>query len=66
MDQNDYDQPTEADKELLAFVVDHCNRWRDWRDTNYLSLWEEYERIFRGLSRRERHPGQSDHGRDHG
>jgi hypothetical protein len=48
MDQNDYDQPTEADKELLAFVVDHCNRWRDWRDTNYLSLWEEYERIFRG------------------
>jgi hypothetical protein len=48
MDQNEFDQPTEADKELTAFVVDHCNRWRDWRDTNYLSLWEEYERIFRG------------------
>ena len=43
MDQNEFDQPTEADKELTAFVVDHCNRWRDWRDTNYLSLWEEYE-----------------------
>ena len=48
MDQNEFDQPTEADKELTAFVVDHCNRWRDWRDTNYLTLWEEYERIFRG------------------
>jgi hypothetical protein len=48
MDQNEFDQPTEADKELTAFVVEHCDRWRDWRDTNYLSLWEEYERIFRG------------------
>jgi hypothetical protein len=54
MDQNEFDQPTEADKELTAFVVDHCNRWRDWRDTNYLSLWEEYERIFRGESERSR------------
>ena len=48
MEQNDFYQPTEADKELTSFVVDHCNRWRDWRDTNYLTLWEEYERIFRG------------------
>ena len=48
MEQNDFDQPTENDKELVSFVVDHCDRWRDWRDTNYLPLWEEYERIFRG------------------
>jgi len=47
-EQNDFDQPTENDKELVSFVVDHCNRWRDWRDTNYLDNWEEYERIFRG------------------
>lgn len=48
MDQNEFDQPTENDKELIAFVVDHCNRWRDYRNTNFLPLWEEYERIFRG------------------
>ena len=48
MEQNDFDQPTENDKELVSFVVDHCDRWRDWRNTNYLPLWEEYERIFRG------------------
>lgn len=48
MDQNDFDQPTENDKELIAFVVEHCDRWRDYRNTNFLPLWEEYERIFRG------------------
>ena len=48
MEQNDFDQPTENDKELVSFVVDHCDRWRDWRNANYLPLWEEYERIFRG------------------
>ncbi len=48
MDQNEFEQPTESDKELTAFVVDHCERWRDWRDTNYLEDYLEYERIFRG------------------
>jgi hypothetical protein len=48
MDQNEFDQPTENDKELTAFVADHCQRWRDWRDTNYLDKYLEYERIFRG------------------
>ena len=48
MDQNDFDQPDEADKELVAFVTDHCDRWRVYRDTNFLTDWEEYERIFRG------------------
>jgi hypothetical protein len=48
MDQNDFDQPDEADKELVAFVTDHCDRWRVYRDTNFLPDWEEYERIFRG------------------
>jgi len=41
-------EPTEGDKELLAFVTDHCDRWRDWRDTNFLPAYLEYERIFRG------------------
>ena len=48
MEQTEFDEPSESDKELVSFVVDHCNRWRDWRNANYLPLWEEYERIFRG------------------
>jgi hypothetical protein len=48
MDQNEFYEPTENDKELTAFVVDHCDRWRDYRNTNYLDSWLEYERIFRG------------------
>jgi len=48
MEENQFDQPSDSDKEIVSFVVDHCDRWRDWRDTNYLTLWERYERIFRG------------------
>jgi len=48
MDQNEFDEPTENDKELTAFVVDHCDRWRDYRNVNFLDSWMEYERIFRG------------------
>lgn len=48
MEQNDFDQPSEADKELVSFVSDHCDRWRTYRDINFLPQWEEYERIFRG------------------
>ena len=48
MDQNEFDEPTENDKELTSFVIDHCDRWRDWRDTNFLPNYLEYERIFRG------------------
>ena len=47
-DQGSYDEPTQADKDLTAFVVDHCDRWRDYRNTNFLPYWLEYERIFRG------------------
>ena len=47
-DQGSYDEPTQADKDLTAFVVDHCDRWRDYRNTNFLPDWLEYERIFRG------------------
>jgi len=46
--QNEFVEPTQADKDLVAFVVDHCDRWRDYRDSNYLQNWTEYERIFRG------------------
>lgn len=43
-----WEMPTESDNELAQFVVSHCDRWRDHRDTNYLEDWKEYERIFRG------------------
>jgi hypothetical protein len=47
--QNEFDEPTKSDDELVEFVVSHTDRWRDWRDTNYLESWQEYERIFRGV-----------------
>ena len=48
MDQNEFDEPTQNDKELTSFVVNHCDRWRDYRDVNFLEDYLEYERIFRG------------------
>ena len=44
----EFQEPTDSDKELVSFVVNHCDRWRDYRDTNHLSEWLEYERIFNG------------------
>ena len=47
-DVAEWEEPTESDKELTEWVSSHIERWRDYRDTNYMSDWEEYERIFRG------------------
>jgi len=44
----EFQEPSDSDKELVSFVVDHCDRWRQYRDTNYLDDWLEYERIFTG------------------
>jgi hypothetical protein len=46
--ESGFQEPTQQDKDLTAFVVDHCDRWRDYRNTNFLEAWLEYERIFRG------------------
>lgn len=43
------EEERESDKELVSFVVDHCDQWRDHRNVNYLEKWEEYERLFRGI-----------------
>ena len=40
---------SQSEKDLVSFVVDHCDRWRDWRDTNYETKWDEYERIYYGI-----------------
>ena len=45
----EFDEPTESDKDLVSYVTGHCDSWRDWRNSNYLELWDEYERIFRGV-----------------
>lgn len=42
-------EETESDKEIVSFVTDHCDKWRDHRDVNYLQDWDEYERLFRGI-----------------
>jgi hypothetical protein len=43
-----FEEPTETDKDLVTWIMDHVERWRDFRDNNYMDSWEEYERIFRG------------------
>ena len=39
------EEPTEEENGLVDFVIEHTNRWRDYRDTNFLADWDEYERI---------------------
>jgi len=46
----DEEVPTsDADRELIGFINNHCDGWRDHRDVNYTLYWEEYERMFRGI-----------------
>ena len=45
----EFEDPTENDKKLVAYVTGHCDSWRDWRNSNYLEKYDEYERIFRGV-----------------
>ena len=35
-------------KELVEWVTARCNDWRDYRDTNFLAEWDQYERFWRG------------------
>jgi hypothetical protein len=45
----DEQQLTDSEKELVEFVTTHCDRWRDYRDNNYLQDWDEYERLYYGV-----------------
>ena len=40
---------SDYDRELVGFINNHRDEWRNHRDTNYLILWNEYERMFRGI-----------------
>jgi len=44
-----YKEVSANDKSLLAFVVDHTDLWREYRDQNYMDDWAKYERIWRGI-----------------
>jgi hypothetical protein len=48
IDTPKYYEMTENDKELLSFVVEHTDRWREYRDQSYLDDWLKYERMFYG------------------
>jgi hypothetical protein len=45
----EFEEPSENEEELISFVVDHTNRWRDYRDQNYMDQWMQYERTWRGV-----------------
>ena len=49
IDKNEFVTETEADKELVGFILGHCDEWRNHRDVNYVIYWQEYERLFRGI-----------------
>ena len=44
-----FEEMTEPEKELTSWISQHVERWRDWRDANFMDSWLEYERIFRGI-----------------
>ena len=44
-----FEEMTEPEKELASWINQHVERWRDWRDANFMDSWLEYERIFRGI-----------------
>jgi hypothetical protein len=40
MNNNDaqFEEPSESDKELVSWIMDHVERWRDLRDNNYMDI----------------------------
>ena len=38
-----------AENSLVGWVTDKVNLWRNYRDTNYLENWKQYERLWRGI-----------------
>ena len=48
-EESQFEEMTEPEKELASWISQHVERWRDWRDANFMDSWLEYERIFRGI-----------------
>ena len=38
-----------ATNKLVDWVKEYVKEWRDYRDSNYLESWQEYERLWRGV-----------------
>lgn len=49
VDKEQFVEPTDNEKELIEFVIGHTDRWRDYRDQNFLDNWLKYERINSGI-----------------
>lgn len=45
---NTWKQPSQNEIELVNWVMSRVEPWREHRNQNYLALFDEYERIFRG------------------
>ena len=43
------DPITEADRDLVAYVTTHCDRWREYKEVNHEKKWDEYERLYYGI-----------------
>lgn len=43
------DPVTESDRELVAYVTSHCDRWREYKEVNFEKQWDEYERLYYGI-----------------
>ena len=48
-DTPEFFEPSELEKELIGFIVDHTDKWRDYRDQNFMDSWFKYERAWRGI-----------------
>ena len=40
---------TEKEVDLVSWITDKCDNWRNHRNTNYMKNWETYERLWRGI-----------------
>jgi hypothetical protein len=46
--QDQMQEEQDNGKELVSWITSRTNDWRDYRDTNYLEDWAQYERFWRG------------------
>lgn len=46
--EGQFEDPNQSDQKLAAWIEGHLEGWRNYRDTNHLQDWLEFERIFRG------------------
>lgn len=45
----EYKDMTTNQQKLVAFVTQHCDSWRQHKQSEYTLMWDEYERLYRGI-----------------